>query len=161
MSCIIPVAPEFQDPPAVPDSPPYLHDFAPFNIGSIVSVDGVKGQDFSAFVGDQNPDQILYFEWLFDYPPQLQNRNQYGNTGMIPARIPGQPDPKETQTVKCAFVDASSGSSSHRVELAVATERFASPTGLPADQALDSIPDSNGFVVRAFWEIDMPCMVGQ
>jgi hypothetical protein len=62
-ACVIPVAPEFQDPPASQNYPPQFLSVSP-EIGSIAAT-----PSFTAVVTDPNVGDTLQYKWVFDYPP--------------------------------------------------------------------------------------------
>ena len=161
-ACIIPVAPDFQDPPSAPNAPPYLSNFQansqPTNVGEIVTIPGAGQVTFSANVTDIDGDP-LYYLWVLDYPPFKGNGvTKLGNQGTVP-RLDGQPitNMSLTQLVDCNFVGRPS-EGAHQLELIVADRRFSTASDLTADNILDSLPEgSDGFVVRASWTIVASC----
>jgi len=76
-ACIIPAAPDFQDPAAFPQVAPWIHDESP-TFGHVVSI--VAGKDavsFSVQVTDLNVTDHLYSRWVLNPPapesdPSLQ-----------------------------------------------------------------------------------------
>lgn len=72
--CVLPVAPEFQNPPNAPNFYPYVWNTEPVH-ESTVTLPGVGGPDFPfvAVVGDQNLSDTLYVRWVSDYPPFATN----------------------------------------------------------------------------------------
>jgi hypothetical protein len=167
MSCIIPVGPEFQDPPQGPDIPPYIHDVTPASIGSVYTVLDPTGQgkQFTAFVLEATVGDFVYYRWVFDYPPYTSGTTVFGNDGMISPRTDGQPiDQQLLQQVNCGrVISIGSSSPNHQLDLIVANRPFLpmdSP-GLTAEDNLDSIddPTRTGSVVRATWIVNMVCPV--
>ena len=59
-ACIIPAGPEFQDPPGVPDSPPFLWAASPDEGTTVVSATAM----FSVTPGDYNLDDTLFVKWI-------------------------------------------------------------------------------------------------
>jgi hypothetical protein len=156
-ACIIPVAPNFQDPPSTPDSPPYLSNFQP-NAGSIVTVPVPDGLVFSANVTDPDLGDTLQVRWAVDYPPYTIGNTVDDQAPILPSAN-GQPiNSLVSENVNCVFVNGSTPSTegTHRLELIVANRKFSDPSTQPPDQALDSI-DEAGFVVRASWTFVISC----
>ena len=163
-ACIIPVAPNFQDPPSAPNAPPYLSNFQansqPTNVGEIVTIPGTGQVTFSANVTDIDVGETLSYLWVLDYPPfKGNNVTKLGNQGSILPRLDGQPitNMPLTQLVECNFIGRPS-EGAHQLELIVADREFSKDPNLSADNILDSLPPgSDGFVVRAPWTIVASC----
>ncbi len=71
-ACVIPVAPDFQDPLAASNSPPYLHDWSPpfgMTVPVISTASNVPHYTFSSQVTDLNVNDTLYVRWILNYPP--------------------------------------------------------------------------------------------
>src|SRR3954465_8419769 len=64
-ACIIPAGPEFQDPPGVPDSPPYLVSESPDEGTVVVSANAT----FVVTPGDFNVGDTIYVRWITEFPP--------------------------------------------------------------------------------------------
>ncbi len=159
-ACIIPVAPNFQDPPSPPDPPPYLSNPNPKNFNDIVSVPVPAGQTFSATVKDPDVEAKLNYRWVLDYPPFIRDVTLTGNQGSITAPPDGQPiNMPLSQPIDCNFVNTTLAPSDgkHQLELIVANRTFSTSPALTPDDQLDSIDDSTGSVVRATWTIVISC----
>ena len=159
-ACIIPVAPNFQDPPSVPDTVPYLSGFVPTSVEIITFVP--PSMPFSAIVTDQNVNARLRYRWAIDYPPFVAGVTAFTDQMEISPSLDGQPIKKQvTEPVTCDLVMNVSGT--HRVELIVADRDFkdSSTPGLTTDNQLDSIidPAGTGHVVRGAWTVVMSCPV--
>jgi hypothetical protein len=158
-ACITPVAPNFQDPPSTPDSPPYLSDFSPKNFNDVVTVPVPAGEVFSATVSDPDIGDTLNVRWVVDYPPYT-NATRLGNQMPISPSSNGQPiNQQVSQTVYCNLINSAVPPSDgkHQLELIVADRAFSTLSTLTPDNVLDSIDDSSGFVVRAAWTIVISC----
>ena len=71
-ACVIPVAPDFQDPLAAANIPPYLHDpTPPFNstVSIISTTSSVPHYTFTSQVTDPNVNDTLLVRWILNYPP--------------------------------------------------------------------------------------------
>jgi hypothetical protein len=159
-ACIIPVAPNFQDPPSTPDSPPYLYNPQPNNFGEIVTVPVKNAKPFSANVRDPNVEDTLSYLWVVDYPPFITGVTLSGNQGSIYPLPNGQPiDMQLPQLITCPFLNTvvAPSDGKHQLELIVANRQFSPPDGLSPDNVLDSIDDPTGFVVRASWTFVISC----
>jgi hypothetical protein len=155
-ACIIPLAPDFQDPPPVPASPaPALSGFMPQNFGSTVSIPAT----FGATAIDPNLADTLYVRWIIDYPPYTANTLVLP-TGTQSLTPPGQAT--ISQPITCTFnnVLAPSVDSKHKLELIVGTQDFVANTcGISNANCLDEIV-GGGPVARAAWTIVMSCPAG-
>jgi hypothetical protein len=71
LGCIVPLGPEFENPPAAPNYYPYFSniDPTPQTVRNLPPVDALE---FHVDVGDQNPEDTLYVRWVSDYPPYTQ-----------------------------------------------------------------------------------------
>ena len=112
-ACIIPVAPDFQDPPSPPDSQqyPYLSDFMPQE-GSLNSVaDPINaGSMLSANVSDQTIGITLYVRWAINSPPTPgAPPTQVIFDSTIPPPLNGQPIDHHnvSETVRCNRITSS------------------------------------------------------
>jgi hypothetical protein len=81
--CIVPVAPEFQDPPKAPNYYPYFVESLPL----FDTTTGVP-QTFEVHAGDPNPADILYVRWASDYPPFTQARSRVIDQSMVRQDLP-------------------------------------------------------------------------
>ena len=161
-ACIIPVAPNFQDPPSVLDSGPFLSGFSPRSVGELVSIPVPQGQLFSATVTELNLKATLSVRWAIDYPPD-GDATSFEDGPSIPPRADGMPISQQTITNPLPGIDCSwiiqRLTSTHQLELMVSDSGFAdsSTAGLPADGKLDTPKEKNGHVVRAIWPIEISC----
>jgi hypothetical protein len=161
-ACIIPVAPNFQDPPSVPDPGPYLTGYTPAN-GEIVAYTP-PATTFKAIVTDQNVNTSLYVRWMFDYPPATATTQILpflpGQMEEIKPGPDGQPIKQElSQEIRCDQLQYPNGL--HQVELIVADLGFKDSSMVdPADTRFDTLMDSDrtGHIQYANWTIVMSCM---
>ncbi|HVT10011.1 MAG TPA: hypothetical protein VHO67_21265 [Polyangia bacterium] len=65
-ACVIPVAPDFQDPLAAVNAPPAILGGDPL-FGSVVTI--TSSFTFRFSVTDPNVSDSLYVRWVLDYPP--------------------------------------------------------------------------------------------
>ena len=156
-ACVIPVAPNFQDPPSAPNAPPSILNPSPIR-NSVVTVPVPAGLTFSANVTDQNVGDFLYYRWAVDYPPFTSSTRQVPYQKISP-RSDGEPinQPVSLQ-VDCILINSTpSSDGKHRLELIVADRLFSTSPALTADNLLDSIDDPTGFVVPATWTVVISC----
>lgn len=69
--CVVPLAPEFEDPPKAGNSPPYLVKSVP-----LPETSQMADVDFYVTVMDPNPRDRLYVRWVSDYPPYQQSTSK-------------------------------------------------------------------------------------
>jgi hypothetical protein len=69
--CVAPIAPDFQNPPLVPNYPPSFEQFDPYQETPVSQLP----QDFTVRLNDPNPQDTLYVRWALDYPPYIQSRS--------------------------------------------------------------------------------------
>lgn len=63
-ACIIPAGPEFQDPPGIQNSPPFVFAVSPLEGFNVVD----PAPTFSVRVSDLNLGDDLWIMWIFEYP---------------------------------------------------------------------------------------------
>jgi hypothetical protein len=68
--CVLPVAPEFQNPPTAPNYPPYFIDSNPPFLTTVAA-----GQILKVQVSDPNPGDTLSVRWASDYPKYSQTKS--------------------------------------------------------------------------------------
>jgi len=148
-ACIIPVAPEFQDPAASPNYAPYIQTATP-DFGLIVTPPQLT---FSITATDPNLEDDLHIRWVADYPnpTQVANYRTLVEDQVIPHSINGEPSPIPSFTVDCVVDNlAATSDGNHRIEVIVADRAFV--TNPPGDQ-LDKV-EPPGLVARAFWFLE-------
>lgn len=94
IGCIVPVAPEFQDPAQAPNFYPYFHNTEPFQERTVTIG---AGYPFVVSVGDQNLGDTLYVRWVSDYPPFLGNASKVLSDGPNSQGRPISPNPPTTR----------------------------------------------------------------
>jgi hypothetical protein len=148
-ACIIPVAPEFQDPTASPNYAPVLESATPA-LGSLVTIPTML--QFEVTATDPNLDDNLYFRWFVDYPPNTANvTHEIGDDGEVAHPVDGTAIQALIKvTVDCLDGLASTVNSLHQLELLVADRPF-----LPSP-SIDQVP-SPGFVISANWTFQINC----
>jgi hypothetical protein len=152
-ACIIPVAPDFQDPPTQPDAPPAISNLNPPHFGLAFSI--TDKYDFSASVSDPDPGTTLSVRWTVDYPPYTANTWINNGTPVSPL-APNEPivNRTVTQRIDCTSINDRS-TSAHRLQLIVTDGAFVTPDPSQA-YSLDQL-DGSGTVVYAYWPINITC----
>jgi hypothetical protein len=142
-ACVLPIGPDFQDPPPVPNYPPYFAQVGPNTplFGSTVAISD-SGTTFEVIVADPNPGDTLSVRWVSDYPIYTARRtNPIQEQDMKQVADPVTPDAHFTVTLNCVDDFAGGGDT-----LAV----IASDRGFASDLATVQNPewrynyDSNG-----------------
>ncbi len=157
-ACIIPVAPNFQDPPSPPDSPPYFSGFSPMP-GPVVTVpdpDG-QGQVFSASVTDQDVNATIFARWIIDYPPYGSN-TRYADIGPFTPPTDGVPiGHPVSQAVTCGLLNSTMAPPNgiHLFEFVVADRPLSNDL-----QNLEATNDGTGIPVLANWTFVISCQAG-
>ena len=152
-ACIIPVAPDFQDPPTQPDAPPTISNLNPPHFGLVFSI--TDSFDFTASVSDPDPGTTLSIRWTVDYPPYTANT--WINNGMpVSPLAPNEPivSRRVGQTIDCTSIYDRS-TSAHRLQLMVTDGEFVT-ADLSQPYSLDQLKGS-GTVVYAYWPINITC----
>ncbi|MEA2696143.1 MAG: hypothetical protein QOI66_414, partial [Myxococcales bacterium] len=118
-ACVIPLAPEFEDPPAAQNIAPIITDSFPIN-GAVVSTR--SSADFRVTVFDPNSSDDLHVRWIADYPP-------YGpNTRLL--RSPDLPHGMTASfqqtdiTIDCINSNLALGLAQHQIMMIVADQLF-------------------------------------
>jgi hypothetical protein len=71
-ACVLPIAPEFQDPPTSSNYPPYFTTTPVPDLGSNAMI-----PSFDVLVTDPNLGDDLYAKWIVDYPPYGDNTRSF------------------------------------------------------------------------------------
>ena len=163
-ACIIPVAPDFQDPPAAQNYTPYFVSTNPEQ-GTVV----VANPSFTVVVTDPNVGDTLVYEWVTDYPPfddaitrtvaslsiqaSADGQPTSGSIGFqyLPS---GKPPPAPNITTFTCNTIAQT-IQQHRLTLIVGDRPF-TPMG-PGDLTSVMAP---GFVIEASWIFNLSCAAG-
>jgi hypothetical protein len=151
-ACIIPVAPDFQDPQSRPDSPPKLTNFMP-EFGLTTSVPA-SGAPFSVSASDPDPGTTFYIRWVVDYPPYTATTNPLPPVE-LPAPAEGEPPLTIGQPIDCTYIRDPS-TSTHSVELIVADVPLAAPDTTKAN-AFEQLTNPAGAIAYGRWPINITC----
>jgi hypothetical protein len=147
-ACIIPTSPEFQDPPAAPNYPPYILSATP-DFNSIVTPPQLR---FAVTVTDPNVGDDLYVEWFADYPGA-----DYRSVPAMPSFVAHSTNEQPLKASLTAIVDCTidhlvtTTDGEHRIEVIVADRPFVDP--IPPETRLDLVTPP-GFAARAGWVLE-------
>jgi hypothetical protein len=149
--CIIPVAPDFQDPVGSPNYAPVLSlDMPPF--GSFTQLPAPAGGPFSFDALDPNAGDHLYVNWVVDryMTPSLIQRSE-----AAPSTNPSMnPTPAMfSLQVSCLQLLAMTAASIHTLEAIVSDRAFVAGT-------LDQTMDPNAKITRGDWFFTLTCAGG-
>lgn len=150
-ACILPLAPEFQDPPASENFAPHITDSSP-PLGSLVVKTGTTAPVFRVTVTDPNLGDDLFVRWVADYPRISSNTRLLGSQ-MVPRSTNGQPLRQDVSvTVDCAL-DNLAPIAQHQVLVIVADREFPVP---PPENDLTIVAPPGQSVVGS-WILDLNC----
>jgi len=148
-ACVLPIAPEFQDPPASPNYAPRIITTIPPQ-GSIVTGSASASTTFTATVTDPNlGDRMLHTRWLADFPPQGPNTRTLTLNIDVSNLATGT---DVTQTVSCQSLLAPVPE--HPITVIVADRPFDD-----TKTDLTALADPTGFTVQATWFLKLDCTV--
>jgi hypothetical protein len=146
--CVLPVGPEFQDPPAT-------QNFAPIILDSVPALGArVTSPDFTVTVQDPNVGDDLFVRFVADYPP-LSGNTRFLLDQMIPHTANGTLLATDVSvTVGC---NAVAPLPSHQVTVIVADRDFllnGTSSTQPADPARLPMEARRTF---GSWTLDLEC----
>jgi hypothetical protein len=118
-ACIIPAGPEFQDPPGVPDSPPYLWMVSPDQGTTVVGA----MPTFSVTPGDFNVDDPLFVKWIVDFPPYVPGVTHEATTNPLSPSADGNPI-RDAATFPANCFQFNTATSTHHIAAAISDRNF-------------------------------------
>jgi hypothetical protein len=154
--CVVPVAPEFQDPPASQNYAPYILDSDPA-LGAIATATTTTDVTFNVTVSDPNVGDALTVRWILDYPPYSANTRAQQDETLAPA-TDGQVHERTLPPFRPDCVLSSLAKiPSHQVMVVVSDRGFL-PVENPGAPSTDltRIPD-DGHKVTGTWTLDVDC----
>lgn len=149
-ACIIPVAPDFQDPVAAQNFPPYAISVDPL-AGSVITVP-LEGATFDVKMLDPNVGDTMYARWIADFPPvSAQTQKLQEDSSQPPAS--GHQNTKEfVYTLQCGTnIPIDVITSPQQLQLVVADGAFLSDPTRP-----DAVA-TGVFRARFNWTFVMKC----
>jgi hypothetical protein len=138
-ACIIPVAPEFQDPPGAANSPPEILNPDPL-WGEEVAATPTVLRTFSFTFSDVNADDTLWVRWTVDGISGTQNPTPSGSGGTPAQHV-------ASNTIACVNVDQTLAR--HTVIAGVADKPFSDTSTFKVDD--------NGKFNFIPWTLNMTC----
>jgi hypothetical protein len=129
-ACIIPVGPEFQDPPGDPDSPPFLISESPDEGTTVVSATAT----FVVRPGDFNVGDTIYVKWITEFPPAVPQPS--GTFFLEPDELGPSADGSFVRDASkfspnCSQVN--NAASTHHITAAISDRRFVAPASLTTE----------------------------
>jgi hypothetical protein len=157
-ACVVPVAPDFEDPEE--NFAPYLITSNP-SPGSIITAVGRRAPPLSVTVADPNHADKLYVRWIFNYPT-FQSTTSNWDGPILPPPTNGRDvrDPFNISADCDVHNIFKGGLRQHRMMLAVSDREF-----LPPDEAEDqdfrltAVP-KEARLLRLIWTLNMDCSIG-
>ena len=151
-ACVIPVAPEFQDPPPAPDAPPWIVSSKPEPVSVPVTIPPQGMAAFSANVADATAGATIFYQWVFDYPPYDSNLTRsLGGAQMTETGPAGQPVGIPGPSISCTGISPPPGPGpNHLFALILADAPF-------SNNRLGQFDDGTGMAPTYIWPVDMPC----
>ena len=147
-ACVVPVGPEFQDPPGAPNASPEILNPNIF-FGSAVAALGTS-QTFSFTVSDPNAGDTLHLRWVSDYPPFDNATRTIERNILFPPTGDG-PQHTFTQTMIGCGDDIDKSFSTHRIYAVLADRDF-------LDEGSDLFAvQGAGKIAIASWTLTLNC----
>jgi hypothetical protein len=153
--CVLPLAPEFVDPPLAPNLSPVILSSSPVE-GEIVST-----KTFSVVVSDPNSQDRLWVRWIADYPPHTADSQIMGSDMMVfPAAGWTQQGPGQSVgfNVECERYSLAA-LDRNRIYFAVSDRPFRQPDSQPQndDYKFTAVPP-DAKMVTVTWVLEPGCM---
>lgn len=149
--CVIPVAPEFENPEV--NYPPYVVYSDPAE-GTVMAQQNVE---IRVRLGDPNLGDSLFIRWIFDYPKYDEILTRLVLVNPLPTAEGGAIEREEISfTPSCILHNIARGVSQHQLTLSVADREFVKPEQADPDYRLDTVA-TGGYRVRVSWRLDMEC----
>jgi hypothetical protein len=154
-ACVLPIAPDFQDPLSSPNYSPFIISSSP-PAGSIVTGMPTTTTTFRVTVSDPNVGDDLHIRWLVDYPPLSPTITRIVPDTTISHSADGQPIVQDAfEPIGCSQQLLSPTLNQHQVMVLIADRPFET---LRLDQDnVTKLVDDAGFVVSASWILTVGC----
>jgi hypothetical protein len=150
-ACVVPLAPQFEDPPAAQNIAPIIRDPFPTN-GAVVNTQ--TSRDFRVTVFDPNASDDLHVRWIADYPPYGPNTRLLGSPD-LPHGMTASPQTTEI-TIDCINSNLALGVPQHQIMVIIADQTFLPTDNQPLDSKLTALPKSAGSA-EAHWTLNLLC----
>jgi hypothetical protein len=149
--CILPLAPEFQDPPASENFAPRITEASPA-LGMVVTPAQGMLLPFKVTLTDPNLGDDLYVRWVVDYPPYSTNTRPFPPQ-MYPHSTATPPPPQDVSiSIDCVNANLAP-INQHQLMVIVADRPFADP-GPQQNLANVTTP---GIAVVGTWTFNLNC----
>jgi hypothetical protein len=151
-ACVLPIAPEFEDPPAAQNFAPQIVDTVPIN-GSPVST-----TTFRVVFTDPNIADTLWVRWIADFPPHTTNSRLLIERQFPPSQTQtGVPLPQEDEFTVGCVTHSLAKTAQHQIMAIVADRQFRSPEEqIPLDRRLSAVPP-DALTNEAHWILNLDC----
>lgn len=151
-ACVLPLAPEFEDPPAAQNFAPVIVDSFPVN-GAVVST-----PMFRVTVDDPNVADDLYLRWIADFPPFSDSSRRLGDDIKLSPPAAGTLRPDAVLSVDCTLHALAKMTTTHQIMIVVADRPFRSPDQEPSlERKLTSLPPGVAKRAEAHWTLNLEC----
>jgi hypothetical protein len=154
-ACVLPIAPEFQDPPAAANYAPFFQDSDP-PIGTRVTAAPDKLTTFTLRISDPNLGDNLHVRFISDFPPFTSNTRVLQPDLLIPHHADGTPLSEPVSQIIGCQRSTLSTLPSHQIMAIVADRGFLDSPPPPATPDLGLLP-SGGLKAVAVWILDQEC----
>jgi hypothetical protein len=153
-ACVLPIAPEFQDPPASENYAPVFIDTNP-PAGQIVTASPTV-PTFTVIVEDPNVGDDLFVRWIADFPPLTDNTSVMATTP-VPHSAGATVSSHEVSIQPNCALHHLARIPSHQITVVVADRPFLDP-GTPID--FERLPP-DGLKDSRSWILNLDCSVPQ
>jgi hypothetical protein len=156
-ACVLPIAPEFQDPPAAANYAPQILDSDP-PLGSLLVRTSTNVPTFRVTVSDPNVGDDLHVRFLADFPPKTTNTRTLTADHVVTHKADGTRLNDDVSVVPGCDTFNLSNIPVHQIMVIVADRKYldAPPApGLPVD--LTKLADDAGLEVIGSWTLQMEC----
>ena len=154
LGCVLPLAPNFDDPPAERNYAPTLVDFTP-------AQGFVSPGPLTVTVSDPNVGDDLVVRWIVDYPPYNGDRTRSFGDDRFTHSADGKPLLEPSQrNISC--LNLAQGISAHPITALISDrpflccEKASDSVNLSAEQQLTKLRP-NALSVEAHWVVNAPC----
>jgi hypothetical protein len=155
-ACVLPIAPEFQDPPAAANYSPLILDSNP-QIGSVVvAANPMMVPPFTVFVSDPNVGDDLHVRWLADFPPFTMNTRDMVLDDHFTHSSNGVPLNAMSEVTPSCSAHNLAKIPQHQI-MAVVADRPFDNTQVGPNADLTKLSDPNGRKVVATWTLTLGC----
>jgi hypothetical protein len=157
-ACVLPIAPEFQDPPSAANFSPIILAAMP-DVGSVVTAPSISTvPTFTVIVSDPNLGDDLHVRWIADFPPFNANTRSMIADSVITHSSSGVPLNGDDSVTPNCKVHNLAKIPQHQIMAVVADRKFDDSTpdaGTVFD--LTKLADADGRKVIATWTLNLDC----